>query len=344
MLQYRGTHLARHGLIGMVLISCVILIGVQSQKIIDWATTIRYEAVFAEAGGLGVGDDVIVSGVKVGRVAEVSLKGGDAHVVFSVDDGVELGENTSAHIKTGSLLGKRVLTLVSDGGGALRPRSVIPVSRTSSPYSLTDAVGELATNVGETDTEVLNESLDMLAATLDQIAPQLGPAFQGLTDLSRSINSRDESLRSLLSSTAEVTGVLSERSTQLNALILGADSLLEVLNERRQAIVDLLANTAVVAEQLSGLVADNEAELAPTLDRLNSVVEMLENNRDNIGAALPGLAKFALTQGESVSSGPYYNAYVANLLPGAMIQPFVDAAFGLQPTPSTSTPQSEPPR
>ena len=90
-----------------------------------------------------------------------------------------------------------------------------------------------------------------------------------------------------------------QRSQQVNTLILNANDLLGVLNDRREAIVDLLANTSAVAQQLTGLVADNEKELAPTLEKLNSVTAMLEKNRDNIAKALPGLAKFQLTQGET---------------------------------------------
>lgn len=344
MLQYRGKHLARHGLIGIVLIASIILIGLQSQVFISGWSTVKYEAIFSEAGGLSVGDEVIVSGVKVGRIVRVSLKNGDASVVFNVDEDIRLGGGTSAHIKTGSLLGKRVLTLVSAGPGTMRPHDIIPTTRTSSPYSLTDAVGDLATNVSGIDTDAINQSLNLLSSTLDQIAPQLGPAFDGLTELSRSINSRDASLRSLLTATGDVTGILAERGTQLNTMILQANSLLGVLAERRQAIVDLLANITAVARQLSGLVADNEAELTPTLERLNSVTAMLEKNRDNIAAALPGLAKVALTQGEAVSSGPFYNAYVANLIDGHFIQPFIDQAFGVQPPSQFPLPHLEPPR
>jgi phospholipid/cholesterol/gamma-HCH transport system substrate-binding protein len=341
MLQYRGGHLVRPGVVGLVLIVCLILIGLQSQAFIAGATTVRYEAVFAEAGGLATGDDVIVSGVKVGHVTRVMLRDGDARVDFAVQETIRLGERTSAHIKTGSLLGKRVLTLVSEGTGRMRPRDVIPSSRTSSPYSLTDAVGELTTTVGETDTRALNQSLDLLSSTLDRIAPQLGPTFDGLSTLSRSINERDASLRELLTSTADVTGILAGRSEQLNSLLLNANSLLQVLVARRQAIVDLLANTAAVAKQLSGLVADNEAELAPTLDHLNSVLALLEKNRDNIAKAIPGLAKVVTTQGETISSGPFYNAFVVNLLHGELVQPFVDQAFGISAQPS---PTPEPPR
>ena len=105
------------------------------------------------------------------------------------------------------------------------------MSRTSSPYSLTEAVSDLTANTAGTDTASLNQSLDTLSATLDQVAPQLGPTFDGLTRLSRSLNSRNETLGELLKSAGDVTGILSERSQQVNTLILNANDLLGVLGD-----------------------------------------------------------------------------------------------------------------
>jgi len=103
-----------------------------------------------------------------------------------------------------------------------------------------------------------------------------------------------------------------------------------VLNDRREAIVALLANTSAVSKQLSGLVHDNQKTLAPTLERLNRVTDVLERNRDNITKMLPDLLKFTLSQGETLANGPYYNAYVPNLNPAETIQPFLDYAFGFR--------------
>jgi len=212
----------------------------------------------------------------------------------------------------------------------MNPHDVIPVSRTSSPYSLTEAVSDLTTNTAGTDTAGVNEALDALSATIDQIAPQLSPTFDGVTRLSRSLNSRNDTLRSLLQSASAVSGVLAQRSQQLNTLILSANDLIAVLNERRQAIVGLLANVSALSKELSGLVADNEKVLAPTLQKLNSVTAMLERNRDNIGKALPGLAKYQITQGEAVANGYFYEAFVSNLMPSELLQPFLDYAFGFR--------------
>jgi phospholipid/cholesterol/gamma-HCH transport system substrate-binding protein len=330
MLKYRGHHLIRTGLLGVVLIVLVVVVGLQPERLVSWATHVRYQAVFAEAGGLDVGDDVMKSGVPIGEVADVSLHAGKALVTFAINGKYRLRSDTTAHIRTGTLLGERMLTLESAGDGTMSPGDVIPVSRTSSPYSLTEALGDLATTAAGTDTQSLNQALDTLSATIDQIAPQLGPTFDGLTRLSRSLNSRDDTLRDLLKNTANVSGVLAERSQQVNTLILNANDLIGVLNARRQDIVDLLEGTSAVSQQLSALVADNQAELAPVLDHLNSVTAMLEKNRDSIAQALPGLAKYGLTASESVATGPYFTAFQANLFPSQLLQPFLDYAFGFR--------------
>ena len=330
MLRYRGTKLIRAGLLGVVLIVLVIAVGLQPERLVQWATSLRYAALFSESAGLAPGNAVTISGIKVGSVSAVSLQHGDALVTFTVDSRRPLGSETTAHIRTGTLLGERVLTLEPAGRTTLRPNAVIAMSHTSSPYSLTEAVSDLTTNTAGTNTDALNQSLDTLATTLDQIAPQLGPTFDGLTRLSRSINSRNETLSSLLKSANEVSGVLSQRSAQVNTLILNANDLLAVLVDRQHAIEGLLANTSAVARQLTGLVADNEKKLTPALHKLNSVTAMLEKNRDNIAKALPGLVKYQITQGEAVANGAYYNTLIANLLPGPALQPFLDYALGFR--------------
>lgn len=330
MLKYRGSSLIRSGFIGVALIILVIAVGLQPERILTWATSIKHQALFTEAGGLVPGNDVKVSGVKVGNVTDVALQRGKALVTFMVKGSVRLGSDTTAHIRTGTLLGQRILTLESDGKGTLNAADVIPVTRTGAPYSLTDSLSEFTANTADTDTAQLNQSLNTLSDTIDRISPQLGPTFDGVSRLSRMLNERNESLAGLLKSASNVTSILGERSQQVNSLLLNANDLIGVLQERRYAIVNLLANTAALSKQLSGIVADNEKELAPALEKINAVTAMLERNNDNITAAMKGLAKYQMTQAEAVNSGFLYNAFVANLSPGQILQPFLDYALGFR--------------
>ncbi|MDQ1246649.1 MAG: phospholipid/cholesterol/gamma-HCH transport system substrate-binding protein, partial [Actinomycetota bacterium] len=114
MERYRGSNLIRPGIVGVVLVVLIITVGLQPQQLLNLATSIRHQAVFAEAGGLVPGNDVKVSGVKVGTVNDIALgegpNAGRALVTFMVDGRVRLGSDTTAHIRTGTLLGQRVLT------------------------------------------------------------------------------------------------------------------------------------------------------------------------------------------------------------------------------------------
>ncbi|WP_118915646.1 MCE family protein [Mycobacterium shigaense] len=330
MNRYRGAQLIKSGFIGAVLIILIIAVGLNPDQLLQRATTVRYQAVFADAGGLATGNEVTVSGIKVGTVSGMSLDRGDVVVTFTVKGNVQLGSASTAHIRTGSLLGQRILTLESAGNNTLRPMSVIPVSRNSSPYSLSEAVENLSSDIEGTDTGALNQSLDTLSSTLNEIAPQLGPTFDGVARLSQTLNSRNKSLSELLKGAADVTGVLSQRSDQLNTLILNANDLVSTLVARRQAIVRLLESTSVVSKQLTGLVHDNESKLAPSLEKVNKVLAVLQKNRDNIAKALPGLAKFSITSGETVSSGFYYNPLIPNIFFIQFFQWLFDYSFGFR--------------
>ena len=121
MLKYRDAKHIRSGFIGVVLIMLTIAVGLAPERLVSWATTIHYQALFSEAGGIAAGNNVLVSGVKVGTVSEVSLREGDALVTFAANGKVRLGSQTTAHIRTGSLLGARVLTLEPAGSGRMHP-------------------------------------------------------------------------------------------------------------------------------------------------------------------------------------------------------------------------------
>ena len=131
----------------------------------------------------------------------------------------------------------------------------------------------------------------------------------------------------------------------------------QVLAERSDQVVDLIANTNALLAQLQtpkrgpgrrfratsplwsratvGLHRrEPRADTNPALDKLNGVLTIVDNRKERVQKSLKLLNTYALSLGESLSAGPFFNAYIANLLPGQFMQPFVDAAFsdlGLDP-------------
>ena len=80
-----------------------------------------YTAQFSEAGGLKVGDPIDIAGVTVGKVTGLSLEKTWVKAEFTSD--VHLGKESSAMIKTGTLLGARFVELRPKGSGDLRAES-----------------------------------------------------------------------------------------------------------------------------------------------------------------------------------------------------------------------------
>ncbi|MFD4182858.1 MCE family protein, partial [Rhodococcus sp. NPDC058514] len=294
---------------------------------------VPYSAVFDDASGLAVGDEVNAAGVKIGTVEGIGVEGGRARVDFTLDGSIGMGESTAAAITTMSLLGKRAVTLDLADDGRVPVGGQIPLERTRSAYSLPDVLGDLTTTVEDIDLNRLSDSLDEVGKVMADSAPNLRPALDGVSRISHSLSSRDETLRVLLADANNVAGLLAERGPQVNALLVDGNALLGELVRREGALSEVISNVSAVSTQLSGLVRENEAQMGPTLDKLNTVVGILQKNRDNLAQGIDGLGTYVGTLGDTVASGPFYYAYVQNLMPAQFTQPLINSIFGLPPAP-----------
>ncbi|BBW99128.1 MULTISPECIES: MCE family protein [Mycolicibacterium] len=321
------------GAIGFALISGIVVLALQYQKLPFINSTQSYSAYFAEAGGLQAGAPVQVMGLRKGKVSRVELDGARVLIEFDLDDGVRLGDRTEAAIKTKSLLGAKFLEIAPRGDGELS--QTIPIERTTAPYQLPDALGDLSGTISELNTTQVSDALDTLAQTFAHTAPDVRVAVDGVARFSETLNERDAQLRNLLANAAKATTVLAERSDQVVSLVANTNALLAQLQTQSSALDQISQNLSTFAQQLSGFIADNRAQLRPALDKLNGVLTIVDNRKGQVQQSIKYLNQYALSLGESVASGPFFKAYVANLLPGQFVQPFVDAAFsdlGLDPS------------
>jgi phospholipid/cholesterol/gamma-HCH transport system substrate-binding protein len=320
------------GLIGAVVLSALVVGSLQFKSLPFFSRGTTYSAYFADAGGLKTGAAVQVAGFKVGEVSSIKLQDSHALVTFDVADDIRVGDRSEAAIKTKALLGSKVLEVTPRGDG--QQDGIIPPERTTSPYQLPDALGDLSATISGLNTDQLSSSLTVLAQTFADTPPQLQAAVAGVARFSQTLNERDADLRSLLSNANKATGILAQRSDEVVSLIANTNALLIQLESQSSALDHLSGNFSVLAKQLRGLIADNRTTLKPALDRLNGVLAIVDNRKARIQEALKGLRDYATSLGESVGSGPFFKAYLANLLPGQFVQPFVDAAFsdlGLDP-------------
>ncbi|MFJ5727849.1 MCE family protein [Streptomyces paradoxus] len=278
-----------------------------------------YSAAFAEAGGLKPGDEVRIAGVKVGKVEEVDLDGDHVKVTFKIKDEPGFGTETGASIRVKTILGAKYLALHPRGRGQLEPGSEIPLKRTVPAYDVVQAFSDLTTTTEKVDTDRLAKALDTISTTFEDSPSEVRSSIKGLSQISRTVASRDKALRELLDHANGVTGVLADRSGDFSALVKDGDKLFKEISKRRAAIHKLLKTSAALGIQLSGLVQDNEKEIGPALKGLNTVVKMLERNQSSLDRSIELLAPYVRVFTNTLGNGRWFDSYVQNLVAAPVV-------------------------
>jgi phospholipid/cholesterol/gamma-HCH transport system substrate-binding protein len=320
------------GAVGIAVLTAAILLAVNYDKVPFITGDKEYAAYFAEAGGLETNGVVEVSGARVGKVASVALDGPRVLVKFRIPGDLRLGDRTEAAVKVKNFLGTKVIELTPRGEGRLI--GPIPLERTTPAYQLPDVLGDLSATVTKLNTDQLSTALSVVAGEFNGTPPEVKAAVEGVARFSQTLDQRDKELRNLLSNANKVTGVLAKRSDEIVKLVGDTNSLLAALKAENRYLERVFIDDAHTAWALGKIVDDNHATLRPTLEKLNGVLEILNNRKGRIQEAIKGLNSFALALGEAVASGPFFKAYIVNLVPGQFIQPFIDSAFrdlGLDP-------------
>lgn len=122
----------------------------------------RVKADFANIGGIGVGSDVMIGGIKVGVVEELGLdpKSYNAVATLRVKDDVSLPRDTSASVSSAGLLGDKFINL-QPGGDEKNLADGEAIHFTESSVSIEELIGKFVFSGGGADGEdVSDETAD----------------------------------------------------------------------------------------------------------------------------------------------------------------------------------------
>ena len=106
-------------------------------------------AEFGSTGGLSVGDDVRISGIKVGRITEQSLDPitYSARIAMAIAPDIEIPADSSARITAASLLGGHYLELMPGAEDEMLAAGAV-IYDTRDPVSISDLLGKMVFSSG----------------------------------------------------------------------------------------------------------------------------------------------------------------------------------------------------
>lgn len=249
---------------------------------------------FENSTGLFPGDDVLIRGVRVGRIDKIEPQPQRSKITFWFDSKYKVPADAMAAILSPQLVTGRAIQLTPPytAGPKMGNGAVIPRDRTAVPIEWDDLRVQLErltqllqpSQPGGVSTlgALVNTAADNLrgqGGTIRDTIIKLSQTVSALGDHSKDIFATLRNLSTLVSALHDSADVLKQLNRNLAAVsALMADD----PNKVGQAVEDL---NAVVAD-VQSFVADNREPLGTASDRLASITKALVGSLDDIKQTL----------------------------------------------------------
>jgi phospholipid/cholesterol/gamma-HCH transport system substrate-binding protein len=233
---------------------------------------------FTSASSLVPGDDVTISGVRVGRVASVQPVSGGARVGLQVaQQYAPFYRDARAMIKIKNVLNESYIEIFrgTSASGPMPRGGTIPSSRTLTPVELAQVLDVLNLTARDQLTSIINnlgESVSGQGQVLNAAAGSLTQTSVALDGIAHALASQQVSLGSLITSLSKVLATLAAWHTQLAALVGNWDAVMRALAAHEQQLQGLVVNENQVMGVLDQALARNSPALASAVSELPALV------------------------------------------------------------------------
>jgi virulence factor Mce-like protein len=235
-------------------------------------------AYFTTATSIYPGDDVKVSGMKVGTVASIRPQGTVTALTMNVDRDVAIPADAKAVIVAQNLLASRYVQLAPafrSGGPAMSDGAVIPVERTAIPVEW-----------------------DEVKQQLMRLATELGPRSDvSSTSVSRFINSaadalggNGDKLRQMLAQLSAVGRILAEGSGDIVGLLTNLQTFITALRDSGEQMVQFQDRLATLSSVLDDSKSDLDSALTTLSVAVGEVQRFVAGTRDKTSEQIQRLA------------------------------------------------------
>ncbi|PRX43661.1 phospholipid/cholesterol/gamma-HCH transport system substrate-binding protein [Prauserella shujinwangii] len=290
----------------------------------DGGDAVAYRARFTDVTSVNPGDDIRMSGVRIGQVEHVTIVDrGIAEVEFSVERTRKLSTSVTATVKYRNLIGQRYIALDQgeDPSGTLRAGALIPLERTSPALDLT---------------AVFNGFKPLFQALSPDDVNRLA------AEIVRVLQGEGGTVDSLLRHTASLTSTLADKDRVIERVVGNLNAVLDRVNARGDRLSGLLATTQRLVSglareagpigaavegvgELSGstadLLAEGRAPLRADIAALGALSKTLADNTPEFEGVLANLPRKYESIGRIASYGSWLNFYLCSVTSDAVPAP-----------------------
>lgn len=246
-------------------------------------------AYFPTATAIYPGDEVRVSGVKVGKIEAITPEGTETKMLLSVDRGVPVPADAKAVIVAQNLVAERFVALtpayrtgdgpkMPDGGVIPSDRTAVPVEWDEVKEQLTRLATALGPEAGVSDTSV-SRFIDSAADALDGNGEKLRDTLAQLSGVARVFAEGSGNIVDIIKNLQIFVTALRDSKQQIVQFENRLATLTSVVNDSRSDLDAALSELSVALGEVQRFVAGTRDLTAEQVQRLANVTQVLVDNR-----------------------------------------------------------------
>ncbi|BCK58109.1 MlaD family protein [Nocardia wallacei] len=212
--------------------------------------TESHDALFTDANGLKVGDDVRLFGVQVGKVEGVSLDGAQARVHLSLKTDAPVYDNSRLAIRYQNLTGQRYIDLQQQPqpGARIPAGATIGTERTVPSFDVTSMFNGLKPVLATISPEAINQFSASMVALIEGDGGGVGPALDAIGELAAYVDNRQQVIGTLIHNMSDLSEKVGGRVHHLVPLLARLTDIFQAL----QTNIGGLAQFAMAAPSVLG--------------------------------------------------------------------------------------------
>lgn len=303
----------------------------------------EYSADFADVTGLNVGDDIRMSGVRIGQVSGIDVVDRRvARVRFEIDADRALPASGTASIKYRNLIGQRYISLGHGVGGdpnaVLAVGGTIPLDRTRPALNLT----ALFNGFKPLFQALSPEDVNKLSYEIIQVMQGEGGTITSLLahteSLTTAIADKDAVIGKVIDNLNLVLGTVNERTDEVSQLITQTQALVTGLAEQREPIGQAIEALGTLTDATTGLLTAARPPLKDSIAGLDALATNLDRNSGLVEQFVSGLPHKLETITRTASYGSWFNFYLCRLS-GKVTVSSLNISVPIAPLPATDMPE-----
>lgn len=292
-------------------------------------STYTYRALFTDASGLRVGDEVDISGVRVGKVTGEHLAGStvfpngerypnDALVTFVVErsQAKYFTTDARAEIRYEDLLGARFLSVAQAAAGPTplpTSNAVFYPDHTAPALSLTALFNGFKPLFNALTPSQANQLAADVVADFQGEGGSITTLLGNVARLTGNLSQRDALIGQVIDNLDVVLSNVADHDNALATLIQQLEGLTNGLSADRGQISSSLNGLDAVAASVSNLVQQGEPVLHHDIGDLYLVAGTLVRNQRTLAAAVKALPRGAAAFTRSLGYGSWLNGYICSV-------------------------------